>query len=70
MCKKISAYLLPEFSFSSGAASCFDFFGNFYTLNYTDSDEDPDTIAQLADMIAIKQDFEKAMEIVKNESKL
>lgn len=68
MCKNISTYLLPEFSFSSGAASCFDLFGNFYTPNYTDSDEDPDTIAQLADMIAIKQDFEKAMEIAKDEA--
>ena len=68
MCNNITTYLLPEFSFSSGAASCFDLFGNFYSLNYSAPDEDPDTFAHLADMIAIKQDFEKAMEIAKEES--
>lgn len=68
MCVNYTTYLLPEFSFKSGAASCFDITGQFFKLNFLDSAEEADRIAHLADMLAIKQDFEKAMEIAKDET--
>ena len=68
MCVNYTTYLLPEFSFKSGAASCFDLTGQFFKLNFFDNGEEADRIAHLADMLAIKQDFEKAMEILEKES--
>ena len=60
-------YLLPKFSFKSGAASCFDITGQFFKLNFSDNGEETDRIAHLADMLAMRQDFRRALAILRKE---
>ena len=61
MVKFNSTYLLPCFSFTSGMASSFDMSGNFYSFNYSETDSEADSIAQISDWQALKEDFELAI---------
>lgn len=61
MNKTVTKYLLPEFLFKFGVISSFDLSGNFYQFNCLDTVEDANFNAHLADLEAIKQNFNKSV---------
>lgn len=61
MVKSVTTFLLPDFTFKSGAASCFDLSGQFYSFNQSANVQEADAFAQMSDWQAVKSDFDKAL---------